>query len=53
MSSQDVPFRKETINKEMDSILSNTSDSVDLPPKSKPIDSNWLARREYNTKGTI
>jgi hypothetical protein len=47
MDFKDVAFWKETINDEMDSILSNkTWILVDLPPGSKPIGYKWVFRRK-------
>ncbi|RVW28531.1 Retrovirus-related Pol polyprotein from transposon TNT 1-94 [Vitis vinifera] len=54
MASRDVAFWKETINDEMDSIMSNqTWELVDLPPGSKPIGCKWVFRRKYHTDGMI
>jgi len=54
MSSRDVAFWKETVNDEMDSILSNnTWILVDLPLGSKPIECKWVFKRKYNTDGSI
>jgi hypothetical protein len=54
MSSKDVVFWKETVNDEIDSILSNnTWVLVDLPPGSKPIGCKWVFRRKCNTDCSI
>ena len=54
MDFKDVAFWKETINDEMDSILSNnTWILVDLPPGSKFIVCKWVFRRKYNTYGSL
>ena len=54
MSSRDVSFCKEAINYEMDSIISNeTWVLVDLPKRSKPLNSKWIFRRKYNTNKSI
>ena len=54
MASRDSTFWKETVNDEMNSILSNnTWVLVDLPIGSKPIGCKWVFRRKYNTNGSI
>ena len=54
MSSRDATFWKETINDEMDSIMSNhTWKLVDLPSGSKYIGCKWVFRRKYYTDGTL
>ena len=54
MASRDVSFWKDSIQDEMDSILSNhTWELVDLPPASKPIGCKWVFRKKYHTDGTL
>ncbi|GJY27434.1 zinc finger, CCHC-type containing protein [Tanacetum coccineum] len=52
--SQDVAFRKEAINDEMDSIMgNNTWVLADLPPGSKPLSCKWIFKRKLKVDGTI
>ena len=54
MSSSDSYFLKEAVNSEIDSILSNhTWESVDLPPRNKPLGSKWIFKRKMKADGTI
>jgi len=54
MSFRDVLFWKETVNDEMDSIISNnTWVLVDLLLDCKPIRCKWVFRRKYNIDGSI
>ncbi|KAF3636406.1 putative tyrosyl-DNA phosphodiesterase 2-like [Capsicum annuum] len=54
MSSSDSSFWKEAVNSEIDSILSNhTWELVDLPPRNKPLGSNWIFKRKMKADGTI
>jgi hypothetical protein len=54
MALRDAAFWRETVNDEMDSILSNnTWVLVDLPPGSNTIGCKWVFRRKYRIDGTI
>lgn len=54
MASGDSAFWKETVNDEMDSLLSNnTWVLVDLPPGSKAIGCKQVFRKKYNTDGSV
>jgi hypothetical protein len=54
LSSTDSGFWKETINDEMDSLISNnTWKLVDLPPGCKTIGCKWILRRKLKPDGTI
>nr|KAJ0193824.1 hypothetical protein LSAT_V11C800412570 [Lactuca sativa] len=54
MSSRDAPLSKESINDEMDSIMSNgTWDLVDLPKGRRPVGSKWIFKRKYHPDGSI
>ncbi|GAA0161920.1 hypothetical protein LIER_18126 [Lithospermum erythrorhizon] len=54
MTSRDAGFWKETINDEMNSIMSNgTYKIIDLPLGSKSIGCKWVFRIKYCVDGTI
>ena len=54
MSIPEAQMWKETINSEIESILSNhTWELVNLPPDSKPIGSNWFFKRKLKPDGSI
>ncbi|PHT75047.1 hypothetical protein T459_22324 [Capsicum annuum] len=54
MVSLDSSFWKETVDSEIDSILSNhTWELVDLPPGNKPLDFKWIFKRKMKADGTI
>ena len=54
MVSLDSSFWKETVDSEIDSILSNhTWELVDLPPGNKPLDFKWIFKRKMKEDGTI
>ncbi|KAF3661707.1 hypothetical protein FXO38_11555 [Capsicum annuum] len=54
MSLSDSSFWKETVNSEIDSILSNyTWELVDLPPENKSLGSKWIFKRKMKVNGTI
>ena len=54
MRSQNVAFRKEAINDEMNSIMGNgTWVLSDLPKGTKPIGSKWIFKRKRHPYGTI
>ena len=52
ISSPDAPFWKETINNELESILSNhTWKLIDLPLGAKPIGCKWIFKRKLKLVG--
>ncbi|GKC58417.1 zinc finger, CCHC-type containing protein, partial [Tanacetum coccineum] len=54
MKSQDVAFRKEAINDEMDSIMgNNTWVLADLPPGCKPLGCKWIFKIKLKVDGTF
>jgi hypothetical protein len=54
MSSTKSPLWKEAIRSEIDSILQNhTWELVDLPPRTKPLNSKWIFKRKLKADGTI
>ncbi|GJY79526.1 zinc finger, CCHC-type containing protein [Tanacetum coccineum] len=54
MHSRDVPFWKEAINDEMDSIMKNNTWILsDLPPGSKPLGCKWIFKMKMKVNGTI
>ena len=54
MLSSDSTSWKETINSEIESILSNhTWELVDLPPGNKPLSSKWIFKKKMKDDGTI
>ena len=54
MSSPEVPYWKEAINDEVESILQNhTWELVDLPPGSKPLGYKWIFKKKMKADGSI
>nr|GEU82699.1 zinc finger, CCHC-type [Tanacetum cinerariifolium] len=54
MKSQDVAFRKEVINDEIDSIMGiNTWVLADLPPGCEPLGCKWIFKRKLKVDGTV
>ena len=54
MLSSDSNFWKETVNSEIESILSNhTWELIDLPSGNKPLGSKWIFKRKMKDDRTI
>ena len=54
MSTPEAQMRKEAINSEIESILSNhTWELTNLPPDSKPIGCKWIFKRKLKLDGSI
>ena len=54
MSKPEVPYWKEAINDEVESILQNhTWELVDLPPSSKPLGYKWIFNKKMKADGSI
>ena len=53
ISTLGVPFQKEVVNSEIESILQNhTWELVDLPPSCKPLGYKWIFKRKLKADGS-
>ena len=54
ISTLGVPFQKEVVNSEIESILQNhTWELVDLPPGCKALGYKWIFKRKLKVDGSI